>query len=117
MRDLFVIAFANDGPKFSPITNEIIDIFIEINKIDPKKKEDVLYIAPEQIEDIYPTEYEEKTTYLHRLLYLWKRSGNRSKNESLQYIKEVSKKMNISDEDFVMEYDIVNDSDLSMWDK
>ena len=116
LRDLFVIAFANDGPRFSPITNEIIDIFIEMNKIDPKKKEDALSIAPEEIEDIYPTEYEEKTTYIHRLLYLWKHSGNRSKNESLQYIKEVSKKMNISKEDFVMEYDIVNDSDLSMWD-
>ena len=117
LRDLCVIAFANDGPKFSPITNEIIDIFIEMNKIDPKKKKDALSIDPEQIEDIYPTEYEEKTTYIHRFLYLWEHSGNRNKKESLQYIKDVSKKMNISDEDFAMEYDIVRDSDLSMWDK
>lgn len=114
LRDLYCIAFVNDGPFIQDKTKEIIAEMTE--SISEEKKSNFLSIDPERIADIYPEDYKDRERYLFSLFYLWKFSGNHNKDKSYDYIRNVSKKMGLSSSVFATTYDIIRDYDPRMFD-
>lgn len=109
LRDIYVIAYNNDGPSLNNTTMQVI---AKITKgIDSNKKDHAQQISPELIEDLFPTDEKGKKEYLFNLLEEWKHSGDFNKRKTLMYIKDVAKKMGIPDNDYSHVYRIVMDFD------
>ena len=105
-RDLYTIAFGNDGSKLSKSSMDIIaESFKAPLNLDMMKGMVAMKADPDTIKDCYPIEKGKRDAFLKLMILLWVRSGNLSKATTKQYIYKVAKKLGYSDRDIHDEFE------------
>lgn len=107
-RDLYVIAFGNDGPKLSKSSIDIIsEAFNPPLNLNKEKSKIAMKANPDTIQDCYPIEKEKKDIFLKLMVLLWVRSGNHSRAATKQYIFNVAEKLGYSRIYVVDEFEVM----------
>lgn len=104
LRDLIIISVTEDGIS-RPAYEAIREIMLK-EGIASFKYEQALNCSPNRIKDIYPTDNEQRQTYLLYLIYVMMK-GNSNSLKKMAYIEIVAKKLGLSQIDIILNYKAV----------